>query len=292
MAKILRYPDIVVEFNNNTKGLVQNVSVEGEAGLDLVIFSSGVQPIANNQNINVSVESLCSSIDDIAQMDFISSAGTISLSNSGENGASKLNINDCLLTEVDYSFESKGFFTQKLTFIGLSLGSDTSYTPPNFASQGRAPFRTSIVSGSYHSSAESINISQKINRSILYDIGNPRPYISVLELPITTTLSFNIICSGGSYDSLDVLSLLQSITGCAVSLDKNNINIKTCNSNITFSGCYLQNLSYDGGGIDGSPQKAIAEFISYDDYGLSSNRIIYYRQRSSPPSQEPEPEPE
>lgn len=291
MAKILRYSDIVVSFNDNSKGLVQNVSVEGDAGLDLVIYSSGAKPVKNNQNINVSIEFLCSGIIDLSQTDFVNAVGKISLANSGQNGSSKLIVNDCLLTEVDYVFSSKDLFTKKLSFIGLSLDNDNTYQAANVTETGRAPFRTWMTS-SYYSTTESINVSQKIKRSILYDVGNPEPYISAIELPIETTLTFNVPCSGASYGTLEALSALQGITGCEVSLENNNIIIGICDSNITFTGCYLQNLSYDGGGVDGSPQKATIEFISYNDYGLSNNRIIQYRERPGNGNGGPSPEPE
>lgn len=291
MAKILRYSDIVVGFDDNNKGLVQNVSIEGDAGLDLVIFSSGAKPVQNNQNINVSIEFLCSGIIDLSETDFVNALGKISLANSGQHGSSKLIVNDCLLTEVDYIFASKDLFTKKLRFTGLSLDNDNSYEAATFNETGRAPFRTWMTS-SYYDNTESINISQKIKRSILYDVGNPEPYISAIELPIETILTFNVPCSGSSYTTLEPLSALQAITGCEVSLDSNNITIGVCGSNITFTGCYLQNISYDGGGVDGSPQKTIVEFISYNDYGLSNNRIIKYRERSGDGNGGPTPEPE
>lgn len=297
---VLQYKDLVLEVDGEQQGLVQNVAVSCDAGLDLITFSSGVLPYSTERKGTISYEQIVSSLGDITTAPLFTDKGEIKLYDNV--GSGYVYAANCVLNSIEYTLGINGFFTCKYEYSHIGVtGVTTGQNLATFAATGRAPYRVYYGGGAPGTNHQSIAINITAKRKNLFTKGDPKPKHSVVSYPIETTVTLEMAAdSTGFIDNLNTNFLagkLSQIQGCSVGLDGQDItiNMEGGGDSLTIEGLYLSNFSTEQGGTDGSPLIVKAEYISYDDYGTISNgqRIINYDSYSAPGGGSgPDPEPE
>lgn len=297
---VLQYKDLVLTIDGEQKGLVQNVTISCEAGLDLITHSSGVVPYISNRKGTISCEQIVSSLGDITTVSLFEDKGEIRLYDNV--GSGYVSAGQCLINSIEYSLPSDGFFICKYEYIHIGITGQTSGSSfAGYAETGRAPIRQYYGGGAPGVNHQLITISTNLNREILYNKGDPKPKHSVISLPIETNVTLEMMAdSTGFINDLNsnfLANRLSEIQGCSANIQNQDITISMDGggSGMTINDLYLSNLTTQQGGVDGAPLSFTVEYVSYDDYGLSTNgkRIVNYDSYSSggglvgPP---PEPE--
>lgn len=297
---VLQYKDLVLTVDGVQKGLVQNVTISCEAGLDLITHSSGVIPYISDRKGTISFEQIVSSLDDITQAPLFDDYGEIRLYDNV--GSGYVSAGQCLINSIEYSLPSDGLFTCKYEYVHIGITGQTSGSSfAGYAETGRAPIRQYYAGGAPGTNHQLITIETNLNREILYNKGDPKPKHSVIVFPIETNVTLEMMVDStgfiGNLDSNFLTNKLSEIRGCSANIQNQDITIgmEAGGGNITINDLYLSNFTTQQGGVDGAPLSFTVEYVSYDDYGLSTNgkRIVNYDSYSSggggagPPS-EPE----
>jgi hypothetical protein len=283
---VLQYKDLVIEVDGQQKGLVQNVTVSCDAGLDLITHYSGVIPYIKDTKGRVSFEQLVSGIVLIDSAPLFNSIGEIRLYDNV--GSGYISASECTIDSIECSLITKGFFSCKYEYI--HLGIEAALSGQSFAGYsptGRAPHRAFYTGGAPGTNHQSITVATKLNRKTLYNKGDARPKHSVIPLPIETTVSLEMNTdSTGLMRNIQDNFTISPIQDCLIEPEYQNM--------FSIPELYLNNVSTDGGGVDGSPLSISAEYISYYDYGVTvGGRIINYSSYDSGGGgQPPPPEPE
>lgn len=287
---VLQYQDLVLEVDGEQKGLVQNVTVSCDAGLDLITFSSGVLPYTTDRTGKITYEQIVSSIGDITEAPLFTDKGEIRLYDNV--GSGYVVAKQCVLNSIEYNLPINGFFTCKYdyTHVGIS-GVASGQNIATYPSTGRAPYRVYYSGGAPGINHQNIIINITAKRDNLFNKGDPRPKHSVISYPIQTTVTLEMSAdSSGFIQNINTEFLsgrLSQISGCSSSLQNQDmtISIGAGIGSITISDLYLNNIDTQQGDTQGAPLSFTAEYISYDDYGTIANgqRIISYDSYSSPP---------
>lgn len=297
---VLQYKDLVLEVDGQQKGLVQNVTVSCEAGLDLITHFSGVIPYVSQRQGTISFEQLVPDLVRISSVPLFNSKGEIKLYDNV--GSGYISASQCLINSVEYSLATQGFISCKYEYIHLGIVAETSgQSFAGYSQTGRAPNRTFYVSGAPGTNHQSIIIATTLNRQILYDKGDARPKHSVISLPIETRVSLEMNAdSTGFMQNIQDNFAIPPIENCSIDLQNQTMNI-TMTGGISPSGSilsipelYLDNFSTNGGAVDGTPLTISAEYVSYYDYGVTvGGRIVNYDSyQGGGGGQPPPPEPE
>lgn len=295
---VLQYKDLVLEVDGNQQGLVQNVTVSCDAGLDLITFSSGVLPYSTERKGTISYEQIISSLGDITDAPLFLDKGEIKLYDNV--GSGYVSAGQCIISSIEYSLPINGFFVCKYeyTHIGVT-GQVAGQSLASYPATGRAPYRVYYSGGAPGDNHQSITINIKANRKNLFYKGDPKPRHSVISFPIETTVTLEMAAdSTGFINSINTNFLadkLSEIQGCSASLNNQDMTISMEGSSITIRDLYLSSVNTEQISVDGSPLKFTAEYISYDDYDTIANgqRFINYSSYSSTAGGSgPPPEPE
>ena len=296
---VLQYPDLVLQVDGEQKGLVQNVTVSCDAGLDLISFSTGVIPYETERTGKIIYEQIVSSIGDITEAPLFTDKGQIRLYDNV--GSGYVIAEQCVLNSIEYNLPINGFFTCKYeyTHIGVS-GIASGQNIASYPQTGRAPYRVYYSGGAPGTNHQSISINITARRKDLFNKGDPRPKCSVISYPIETTVTLQMSAdSSGFIQNINTNFLagrLSQIQGCTASLQNQDmtISIGANIGSITISDLYLTKINTQQGDIGGQPLEFIAEYVSYDDYGTIANgqRIINYASQSSPPAGGSPPDPD
>tara|TARA_R100000278_G_C5476820_1_gene166713 strand:- start:4704 stop:5585 length:882 start_codon:yes stop_codon:yes gene_type:complete len=283
-VSVLQYKDLVLEVNGNEQGLVQNATISCDAGLDLINISTGSIPYIRDRAGQVSFEQLLTSVPAFKNIAGFSSPISIKLIDNV--GDKSIEAEECLVTNAEYSLTAQGFFLGKYTYstIGLKTGSDSASV--SYTGTGRAPYRVFGGSGAPGRNHQSVVLAVQVNRENFYNKGDARPKHSIINFPIQTTASIEMASETGMYNTLSgTIDRLNKIGACsAAQTTAENISINVGSSALTITGFHLQSLEIGEGGVGGSPQMMVANYISYDDYGfLQAGRITDYSTADSSP---------
>lgn len=285
---VLQYKDLVLTVNGEQKGLVQNVTISCEAGLDLITHSSGVIPYISDRQGTISFEQIVSSLDDITQVPLFNDHGEIRLYDNV--GSGYVSAGQCLINSIEYGLPTDSFFICRYEYSHIGVTGQTSgQSFAGYAETGRAPIRQYYGGGAPGTNHQLITINTTLNRKNLYNKGDPKPKHSVILLPIETNVTLEMMAdSTGFIQNLDnnfLANKLSEIKNCSANIQNQDITISMegGGNSITINDLYLSNLTTQQGGIDGSPLMFTVEYVSYDDYGITTNnkRIINYDSYSS-----------
>lgn len=314
MSSIQQYQDLLLAIQPyggsvSTQGLVQNVTISADAGLDFVTYSSGTDAYTNEKTATVSFESLVDGLSDISSNPLFTTKGDIYLTQNYTTGTtSSIKVQDCLISSLEYNLTSDSLFIAKYEYTALGItGSSGVGSYDAIPSTGDVNYRTSYdtnsstlpVTGHY-----TVNISFNIERKDLYDKGDPRAKQSVIVFPIETKLSFEIYAPSNFNDNGifvegeplndDILKYFSKINGCSATVNSNNLTIAMCDSSMTLYDLYLSSFETQGGGVDGTPLSFKVEYTSHYDYGLvdDGGRVVDYITSAGGGGGGPPPEPE
>lgn len=315
MSSIQQYQDLLLAIQPyggsvSTQGLVQNVTISADAGLDFVTYNSGTDAYTSEKTATVSYETLVDDLSAISGNPLFITKGDIYFTQNYTTGTtSSIWAQDCLISSLEYNLTSDSFFIAKyeytaLGITGISGVGDYDAIP----SIGNVNYRTSYdtnsstlpVIGRHYA----VNITFNIERKDLYDKGDPRAQQSVIVFPIETKLSFEIYApSNFNYNGIFVegeplndyiLKYFSKINGCSATVDSNNLTIAMCDSSMTLYDLYLSSFETQGGGVDGTPLSFKVEYTSHYDYGLVEygGRVVDYITGAGGGGGGPPPEPE
>ena len=306
MSYIQQYGDLELSFvpyygaHSGTlipQGLVQNVTISADAGLDSVNYISGTQTYIKDRTATVSFETILGSGNSVfANLTghwLVTGLGDIYFSQRGGLAQSSLRVQDCLLSSVEYNLTSDSFFTAKYEYTALGItGSSltSSYLPDPTGSV--AWYRTAYdggnskipISGISYSGTYAINISFNIERKNLYNKANPEPQYSVMVLPINTSFSFETYAPG-YFDIYDpsgiflkgqplndqIVTYFSKIQDCDMNFKGNTFTIALCSEVMSLYDLYLSSFETQGGGVDGTPLSFKVTYESKYDYRLIEN---------------------
>ena len=314
MSSIQQYQDLLLAIQPyggsvSTQGLVQNVTISADAGLDFVTYSSGTDAYTNEKTATVSFESLVDGLSDISSNPLFTTKGDIYLTQKHSDSiTSSIKVQDCLISSLEYNLTSDSFFIAKYEYTALGItGSPGVGSYGAIPSTGDANYRTfydmnaSTLPVTAH---YAVNITFNIERKDLYHKGNPKAQQSVIVFPIETKLSFEIYAPSNFNDSGifiegqplndDILKYFSKIDGCSATTTSNNLTIAMCGSSMTLYDLYLSSFETQGGGVDGTPLSFKVEYTSHYDYGLvvDGGRVVDYITSAGGGGGGPPPEPE
>lgn len=303
---ILQYPDLALEVDGVQYGLVQNVSFDCDSGLDSINYSSGIYSFVSDRAGTISYETIAngiSSIQSIAGFD-----SPIDIKVYDKNTSSFICFKNCLINSTEYTLTNNTFFTVTTTYTHVGVdttnSAGNSYLASSYPETGKLPFRQHYIESAPGFDHQSIIFSTNINRQNLYNKGFAKPYASVINYPIETSLTLTM----AAHDTGVIAELnegflkdkLEYITDCYASYGLGSIQVKmsnpqNCAAEDTVSlFMYLQSISNEGGGVDGQPLLIKAEYISYNDFDTKKDkkRLIKYEDDTTSPPSGPPPEPE
>ncbi len=180
-----------------------------------------------------------------------------------------------LLESVTYNLSVDGFFTVERKYKGVSK---PAYSPGGGvpAASGTVPRRQYYVSGLpaklNNNPIQNISISFSINRNAIEQFATRKPYASVINYPIETNVTFEVLNQNGESYTADA-----NITACQnPTSNKENISISLCEGGgITIPNAYLVSLNYSGGEANSNSNQTItASFVSYDVENSSSIKPV------------------
>lgn len=170
---------------------------------------------------------------------------------------SSIRFSNLMLSQISYNLSVNEPFTVERTYKGFSKEICSVPSCGDFCgcdSDSATPIEADLYTRNYYlggapsavgsNPIQTININIEINRQYIQEFATRKPYGSYVTFPITTTASFEVLAQ-----SLDNFSVPPSlIVPCSnPNINKENIDINICGSNLLLSDMYLTGLTYSGG---------------------------------------------
>jgi hypothetical protein len=257
---IYQFDEVVVKIDGNTQGLVQNVSVKADTGLDFVTFyNTGIQGVYRKaNNINIDVVQLHNGT-------FVNPTGCLLYNNIGHiiierSGGTNIDFSGCVLIGTKSNIDAdSGLGSKTLTYMALGYTNvGSTFTQPSPAT-GKVEATRACYTGALENNQTSFESSCTINRELLYSPGRANPTHICIQYPITTTSTVTKI-----EDSSSTVKGSGTLGTCAADM--------VVSATAGIDDAYLENIAIEGATVKGDVQKVSYSYRSTKDYGL--NRII------------------
>lgn len=269
MSLIYQWSNLSVSITGEVQGLVQQVSVTTDVGLDFdtlekATSSKVIQKYAtaeieitylhNGMFIHPSGMPLHSEFGDIILHRFMSDVGS-----------PDLKFNKCILVGGSTSIDADGYLgssTSKFMACGGYEKVDNFASPAE--TTGNANLQSRLCYTGYIENQSAFSSDFSINRNFIFNPGSASPSYVSTTYPIITNSSVTVIVSSGvagSQSAFETSSCFQEDTPASFVSQ-------------LIPGSYNIGFNLEGGGVDGAPQKMIHNYKSETDYGLARNVAI------------------
>lgn len=251
MPAVYQFFDVSVKIGGTTQGLVQSVTLKGDAGLDLLLGPTSKSGIPYSKHIDATVD-----IEYFHNGYFVNPTSCALYNGFGTIviGGAGITLNNCILIGTKSSADAnQGFGGKKILsyrVLDISSGGGTSRPTTETGKTGaeRACFQPLVPNQvAYESSCT-------INREFINQPGRGKSKWLAIQYPIVTTASVTVALGDGAYSIYSV-------------------SVGTCPAELSGSGGgidgVLAGISTDGGTTGGGIMTVSYNYQSTNDYGLT-----------------------
>lgn len=182
-----------------------------------------------------------------------------------------------LLSSFSYDFTIDKPFAISKTFKGYSKtsssGGGLTTTTSEYPIASRKDFSGSLPAGISGNYLQSVKASISINRELVKQFANRKPYASIIKYPISQSITYELITS--AMDTIEINDLYEACKNPSSSTY--NASFSACGVSFSVNKAYITNISYSGAeaSSSSSPQTMSVTYTSYEDIeGLEP--IVYF----------------
>lgn len=191
---------------------------------------------------------------------------------SGKNGSAAVGY--ALLTSLSYNFTVDEPFTISKTFTGISKpagsGSGSSSGKPYVIK--RQDYSGGLPAGINGNHLRGVRAEISLNREFISQFGTRKPYASVLNFPITRSITYDVYAD--KMDSVVVDDLQSACKNPSSTLF--SCGISACGVSFDISSAHVTNIEYGGGDASARDFQTISiTFTSYEDIPGLKAAIIF-----------------
>lgn len=183
------------------------------------------------------------------------------------------------LDSISYTFDINGNFTEDASFIGYSK--ETGACPVTVSSLVNLPSTNNIKRRQHISFPSGLPSPINIGANIINITINANFNVNTIEefgkniidtikkyrysaLPIEISCDIEVIYTGDNNFDGYLLDIPTSFCDYSGLSNNTNIYLDLCGKSITINNCLLRNISYDGGGTDGSNVSIKYSYVGYN----------------------------
>jgi hypothetical protein len=255
---VYQFFDVSVAISGITQGLVQNVSVKADTGLDFVSL-----PTEKTQSVYTKERNIQIDINYLHNGQFVNPT-TCPLYNSfgniviGRNEGSSITFSNCLLIGTKSQIQAKDTFGSKtLSYIALAYSLAGSFVAPTTI-MGNTNAERQCFTPALEDNQIGFESSCDISREFLYEPGRASPSHLCIKYPIVTK---STVTRAESSHNSSSMQTIDKTPDCPIDIE--------VAADAGIPNAYLESVSIEGAETNGGVQTVSYSYTSTEDYGLT-----------------------